>query len=165
MITQERLKEPLHYNPDTGIFTWIKPNKRRPDLIGKPAGWDNMAGYLKITIDYKQYFAHRLAWMYINGEWPKDQIDHINHNRSDNRIDNIRSVSENINHKNKSMPITNKTGAVGIDLHKPNGKWRAGIRVDGRHISLGHFKTKSEAAKARRDADKKYGFHANHGKG
>ena len=80
-LTQDRLKELLHYDPDTGVFTWIqKPAPRGRAIIGSVAGGLKQHGYITIGINQREYYAHRLAWLYVYGEWPEDQIDHINHN-------------------------------------------------------------------------------------
>jgi len=101
MLTQSQLKEILTYNPDTGIFTWLVASNGRI-RVGDIAGTtDN--GYVRIMIERTKYRAHRLAWLYVHGESPKEQIDHINHIRDDNRINNLRCVSCHENFKNMTM--------------------------------------------------------------
>ena len=113
MITQEQLKELLHYNPDTGIFTW----KRRPSnrvSVGDNAGHLNRDGYIDLTVNGFKQGAHRFAWLYIYGFLPLGHIDHINGNRSDNRIVNIRDGTQLENNKNKSKLKSNKSGVTGV---------------------------------------------------
>lgn len=152
----------FHFDPETGIFTrktTVAPNARKGDV----AGWNYAGGYLGITADGKQYVAHRLAWLYVHGEWP-DQIDHIDHNRQNNKINNLRNANFSVNSKNVGPFSTNKAGVHGVCLYKPTGKWKAQIGVNGKSIHLGYFDTKEAAAAARSAANKKYGFHENHGK-
>ena len=101
MITQEYLKSVLYYDKDTGLFTWKISNKKGHVKEGKLAGSKDNRGYVKIQINKKDYTAHRLAWFYIYGEWPKQVIDHINRIKFDNRIENLRDVSVLENNKNR----------------------------------------------------------------
>lgn len=162
MLTQDILKKRLNYNEKTGVFTW-KVNKRTNEVKdGDIAGWDHK-GYVRIKIGEKNYFAHRLAWLYINGRFPNDCIDHINHNKKDNRIENIREVTHQQNHMNEPIQANNKSGRVGVYWDNEFDKWRANIRVNGKCIHLGRFKGKQDAILARAEAELKHGFHANHG--
>jgi len=162
MITQEQLKEILHYNPETGIFTWRTKAAVRIK-IGDVAGFVCDTRYIRIKIKGKPYVAHRLAWLYVYGVWPKEQIDHINHDRADNRIINLREVTHQENQKNQSMRKANTSGVCGVSWEKGVRKWRARITVKGIKISLGCFADKDAAIRARKSADAKYGFHENHG--
>ena len=162
MITQSELKELLHYDPETGIFIRLISFTNKVKA-GGVAGWNSSHGYIKISVKSQTYYAHRLAWLYIHGVWPK-QIDHINHNPSDNRLVNLRETTQQENAKNASMKNTNKSGVTGIHLHEPSNKWRAYITVDGKAIHLGCFSIKNDAIKTRKEAEIKYGFHANHGR-
>lgn len=93
MLTAERLRAALDYDPATGLFRWIeRPNQKI--IVGSIAGHVGRKGYIYVTIDKRKYAAHRLAWLYVNGEWPKEQIDHINRVKDDNRISNLRDVSD-----------------------------------------------------------------------
>jgi hypothetical protein len=164
MITQKELKKLLHYDPDTGIFLWRKPSKRiRDNLV---AGTTHKTGYIEIRVKGKKYKAHRLAWLYTHGEWPKCNIDHINQNRSDNRIKNLREANHKENSKNAGMYKNNTSGVMGVRLTKGKikRKWRAVICVNRRSIHVGYFEDKFEAICARKSAENKYGFHVNHGK-
>jgi len=162
-ITQSQLKEQLHYNPDTGIFTNRVYRSGRA-LKGAIAGHIcNTHGYVIIKINEKRYQAHRLAWLYMYGNFPKDDIDHINHNRADNQIVNIRAVSRQENLRNKSKSKNNTSGVIGVSWSKNAKKWYAKIAVFYKQIHLGYFTDKSDAVNARKEAEKQYGFHKNHG--
>jgi len=175
MITQTELKELLHYNPETGISTWIP---RPLDLFsrlcagktwntryaGKPAGCVNKTtGYLQILIYGKIYKSHRLAFLYMEGQFPKDQVDHVNHIRSDNRWKNLREVNRQENNRNQSLPRNNTSGHVGVYWNKNRKKWQSRIKVSGKLAHLGYFTEKADAVKARQKADVRYGYHENHG--
>ncbi len=166
-LTQQKLKELLHYNERTGIFTWENPRARRLK-VGDLAGNLDKAGYrsISITVDgrKKLYYSHRLAWLYEYGVWPKGQIDHINHNRSDNRLCNLREADNTTNHKNRTINKNNTSGITGVYWNKNHKKWRAKIIVSGKNIHLGLFTDKNEAICARLHANRLYKFHANHGK-
>ena len=162
MITQSELKELLSYNPETGVFTRVKNSGRAK--VGDVAGCkDSSNGYIAICVQNKRYRAHRLAWLYVSGKFPKDQIDHINHDRADNRFANLREASNQENHKNTSIQKNNTSGVAGVNWHKASGKWKARIKVSQEDIHLGLFIDIIEAAKARKSAEVKYGFHENHG--
>jgi hypothetical protein len=144
-MTPERLKELLHYAPDTGLFTWAK--SRRKCSIGAKAGCVAKNGYVVLRLDNKLYLAHRLAWLHTYGQWPAEQIDHINGDRSDNKINNLRAVSniENAQNGRKPKP-SNKSGFLGV--RKENSKWLAEIKVNYKPIRIGLFATPEEAHKA-----------------
>ena len=162
MLSQKRLKELLSYDPETGLFTWVM-KRSNAVLSGAYAGSFNSEGYLSIMIDSKRYKAHRLAWLYVTGNWPKCQIDHINHNRSDNKWPNLRDATSLDNARNQSRYKVNKSGCTGVLWHKKDKRWQASIRVNGKLKHLGNFKEKEKAIKVRLLAQKEYGFHVNHG--
>ena len=162
MLTQERLKKLFHYNPETGLFTRLIVTAKRTK-IGDIAGSPHGDGYLRIKIDNKPYYSHRLAWFYMTGKWPKGQIDHINRIRDDNRFANFREVTRSFNLRNTRLYKTNTSGVIGVHLYKPTGKWQARIGVNSKNISLGHFIDKKDAIKARKNAEIKYGFSPTHG--
>ena len=163
MITQAQLKEKLHYNPDTGVFT-RKISTCNKVKVGDIAGYIHTKGYILISLNSKKYCAHRLAFLYMGGEIP-EEVDHINHIRKDNRWFNLRAVTHNENCRNISMQKVNKSGFNGICWHKKAGKWQAYISVQGRCIHLGYFTDKNNAISARKEANIKHGFHGNHGLG
>jgi len=180
MLTQARLKELLHYNPDTGIFTH---KERTPDMFsptgnrdkigccnnwnsryaGKECGGYNGSGYIVIGIDYKLWRAHRLAFLYMTGELPRYFVDHINHKKDDNRWCNLRVVNFIDNSRNMPIPSNNTSGFMGVCWDKRGRTWNAKISVHNKTINLGQFKKKSDAIYCRKEANKKYGFHDNHG--
>lgn len=142
-LTQEQLKKILDYNPDTGQFTW-KVSPSFTVNAGDPAGYNRGGGYLGIGIDKGYYYVHRLAFLYMYGYFPKE-IDHINGNRSDNRIINLREVNKSQNAANRRT--RNRTGYKGVVEYKPN-RFRATIMKDKKTYRLGEFKSALEAAKA-----------------
>ena len=154
-ITAERLKELLHYEPETGIFTW-KVRTANQVKVGDVAGCPDGRGYLLIQLQSRLYRAHRLAWLYVYGEWPKDQIDHINRIRSDNRIANLRDVSHKQNNQNKSKPSNNTSGHPGVVWHKRISKWQVKIKHNYKYIHLGYYTNIEDAIAARKAAEKIY---------
>ena len=162
MITQELLKELLHYDPLSGIFT-NKVNRGKRAFKGEQTGHLNTDGYIVLGIDNKKYKAHRLAYLYMTGEFPKHQIDHIDHNKSNNKWSNIRSVSIVDNSKNLPKRKDNKSGFTGVFWRKDRNKWLSRITVNKKIIRLGEFFDLSDAINARKQANIKYNFHSNHG--
>lgn len=161
MLTQERLKQLFRYTPKTGRFTRLcsQPSVNAGDVAGCL-----QRGYVKIGIDGKVYNAHRLAWLYVNGEFPENQIDHVNGVRDDNRICNLRDVTNIENHKNQKTPVNNTSGVIGVSWIKGSKKWRSKIGKEFMQIRLGEFTDKFEAICARKSAENKYEYHANHGR-
>lgn len=154
MITQEHLKSLYHYDPDTGLFTSIK--ERRNWKKGRVAGTVNE--YIIIRIDEVGYRAHRLAWLYMTGEFPEAQIDHINGDKLDNRFSNLRPCNTSENSQNILKPRADcKSGYKGVAWRQRNKKFHATIRVKGRGIHLGYFDTAEDAHKAYLEA--KYEHH------
>jgi len=146
LFTQKELWEILDYNPNTGVFMWCK--QRRGIKTDVPLGTDNGFGYLRITVLGKSYYAHRLAWFYVNGTWP-DQIDHINGIKSDNRLDNLRDVTVQQNNQNKLKAQKNSDSKIlGVSWHKKAKKWQAHICVYKERKYLGLFKDINEAQEA-----------------
>lgn len=146
MLTQERLKELLHYDPATGVFTWrVAPNGRVK--AGAVAGnIDPQEGYVRIGIGGRLYRAHRLAWLYVHGAWPSQEIDHRFGVRHDNRISELREAtkSENLQNQRRAR-ADSKSGVLGVHWDKKNRKWRAQIRLGGCTSHLGLFSGKEEA--------------------
>lgn len=142
-LTQARLKGLLHFNADTGVFTWIANTIR----IGRVAGGLDKNGYVLIHVDGKRRKAHRLAWLYMHGELPIEYIDHVNCIRSDNRIINLREANKSENEHNRTKYLNNKTGFKGVSWHKASQKWQSCIKVNGKQKHLGLFDT-TEAAHA-----------------
>ena len=161
LITQAELKELLHYDPNTGYFKWIESGAGRGN--GVAGGFCGANGYVTIGINYKIYYAHRLAWLYVYGVWPKTQIDHINHVRKDNRIINLQEATNQENGKNISIGSRNTSRIIGVSWDKQTDRWQAQIRAKGKNIRLGRYPDKFEAICARKSAENKYDYHANHG--
>lgn len=120
-------------------------------------------GYHKGIIWRRYYRAHRVVWLLAYGDWPADQIDHINGVKSDNRLANLRDVNNATNGRNQKRSSRNKSGVTGVFWDNRAQKWGACIMVNGRNKFLGSFTDKSEAAKVRKCAEEKHGYHANHG--
>ncbi|MCK5132719.1 MAG: HNH endonuclease [Candidatus Sabulitectum sp.] len=163
-LTQEKLKELLNYDPNTGIFTW-KVDRRPAVKTGDIAGTITSYGYRQICVNYNLIFAHRLAFLFMTGAYPSGETDHINHISDDNRWCNLREVTSTDNNKNKPLFCTNTSGFTGVFWHSRDEKWVAKITVDGKRINLGSFNQKKSAIEARKRANIKYGFHQNHGIG
>lgn len=136
-LTQDRLKQLLHYDPETGIFTRLVTTGNL--LPGTKVGRNQLNGYTSITIDRKHYYTHRLAWFYVTGSWPKNDIDHINRNRSDNRYANLREATRSLNMRNILKFKNNKSGFKGVSWCAVKNKWRANIKLNGKQTFLGYF--------------------------
>lgn len=144
MTDAEQLKSVLRYDPSTGHFWWRQDRKSGRDMRSSPAGCLTKQGYIKIRFQKKPVFAHRLAWLYMTGEWPIQQIDHVNGEKSDNRFVNLRLATASQNKANTVIRSDNKTGSKGIQQIR--GKWRAKINFNGKQYHLGVFQTKQAAA-------------------
>ena len=161
-MNQEYLKEILDYNFDTGIFTW-KVNKSKRSKIGSVAGWSDN-GYTRIEIDGKTYKAHRLAWLYVYGELPEVLIDHVNSNRSDNRLCNLRQATYQENSENYKTPKTNTSGVKNVSWYKQLNKWVVSKSVKGKKKTIGYFDDLEFAELVAIEARDKYRMEfANHG--
>ncbi len=166
MLTQDQLKKVLHYCPETGVFTWlvsgrgmpgkgVKAGSIRSDKSGKP--------YCYVRTGYRTYSAHRLAFLYMTGEFPENEVDHKDGNGCNNVWTNLRAVTRLENRKNLRKRPNNTSGTTGVHWYKQRGKWRSMIMSEGRKIHLGYFCSKEDAIAARKAADVLYGFHENHG--
>lgn len=160
-LPHKYLIETLDYNPETGEFTWKNPSSYQMHP-GDKAGTLNASGYILICINGIRYKAHRLAWFYHYGEWPSDeapQIDHINGNKADNRISNLRCATRVKNSRNHKGRSTNTSGCTGVSFKKSNGKWQAVIGDGhGKYKLLGYFLNYEDAVNARKQAEKEYGY-------
>lgn len=154
-ITQAELKSILHYDPDTGIFTWlIKPNGRV--CKGAKAGSVSCSGYEQISYKKKNYLSHRLAWLYMYGSFPELSIDHINRIKTDNKASNLREIAFADNLQNVGVRKHNTSGIVGVSWHKSCQKWQAELVVAKKRFYLGLFDSLESAAYARSKAEKQY---------
>ena len=154
-VLSDDFNKVLRYEPDTGLFFWKATNKI--------AGSKKVDGRIHIVVGGEAYKAHRLAWLFVHGSFPRNQIDHINHICDDNRIVNLRDVTNQENQRNARRSKANVSGVTGVYWHKASQKWLAQIRIDMKDLHLGLFDNKSDAIKARTDAELHYGFHPNHG--
>jgi hypothetical protein len=144
MLSLERLKLLLNYDPLTGVFKWLVSTATNVK-VGAVAGSDSH-GYLAIRIDGKRYLAHRLAWFYMHGNWPPSMIDHIDGCKSNNCLSNLRAVENGGNMQNKKVAHGNsKTGLIGVSPYKKTGKFKAQIGVNGKVRHIGYFDTPEEA--------------------
>ena len=146
LIDVKNISEYLNYDPEAGVFTWKV--KTKTSNKGDIAGNANWRGYVSIWINGTQYYAHRLAWALQNGAWPINDIDHINENKSDNRILNLRIASRSENMFNRGRNKNNTSGVKGVSFCKATNKWRAQITVDRKGVNIGRFDTQEEAANA-----------------
>jgi hypothetical protein len=155
-LDQDTLKYLLEYFPDSGVFVWCHGGG--PRYRGKIAGSVSKRGYEVIRVLGKIYYAHRLAWLYVYGEWPDGIIDHIDRDPLNNRIQNLRVATAAENTMNSKLRSTNKSGVRGVYYEKQTRKWRAAIKISGQSIKLGRYEELEDAAEARRTAEKKYGI-------
>ena len=145
----EELQKVLSYNPETGVFTWIvSPSPRAP--AGSVAGYINPSrGYRRIKFQDGIWATHRLAWLFGTGEDPGDlTVDHINRNKLDNRLVNLRLATQAQQNMNKGLRSNNTSGFKGVCWHRENRKWRAKVYIKGKGKHLGYFATKEEAVEA-----------------
>lgn len=148
-ITAEFARSVLNYDPESGLFT----KKPRHDMstawnsrcANKACGVRMAHGYISIRINNRPYLAHRLAWLVTHGEWPAQLIDHINGDRSDNRLCNLREATHTQNRFNAGKWGHNKSGFKGVSFHPFSGLWRARVSVNRKDVCLGYFHTKEEA--------------------
>lgn len=154
MITLQELQKQLYYDTKTGNFTWILAKHGvKKDSI---AGHITKEGYKSLTINYKKYLIHRLVWFYVNKKWPTEFIDHINGNKLDNRIENLREATNSQNNFNAKLSKKNTSGCKGIVFNKNRKKWQAQIGFNNKYIYLGLFENFELAKQAINDARKKY---------
>ena len=159
MITLERVKELLHYEPTTGIFTWKCSRGNNRIKAGSRAGSVYPTGYRFIGIDNTDYAESRLAWLYVHGVFPTQVIDHIDGYRDNNRISNLRDVSQADNVKAfRTLGANNKTGFTGVGFFKRDNRYRAYIGLNNKFIHLGYFDTAEEASIAYQGAKLKLHF-------
>jgi|TARA_R100000479_G_scaffold138849_1_gene75023 hypothetical protein len=151
----EELQKVLSYDPETGVFTRLA--SRRADCIGRVAGSIDSGGYRQIAVCGDKYLAHRLAWLFGTGEDPGDStVDHVNRDKQDNRIENLRLATRNQQQANRELQANNTSGFRGVFWNKDRNKWLAKIRLNGKPRYLGLYATREEASKAYQKAAAKY---------
>ena len=162
LLTLSIAQKLFKYNPTTGILYW-RSNRSPTVRCGDIAGTDHCKGYRSVQVNHNNYLVHRLIWLIIKGVWPKNQIDHIDHDRGNNKIDNLREATQTENQRNGCIQKNNTSGFVGVYWSKANKKWRAGICLNNKNMCLGYFIEKADAIAAREAANIKYNFLENHG--
>lgn len=155
-LTQERLKKYLLYDPETGIFTRVRTGKgcKKGDIAGHKA----RHGYVTISVENKPHYASRLAFLWMEGYFPENNVDHINRVRDDDRWENLRHVTQSCNMRNLSIRSTNKSGVAGVHWSKKDRRWVSQISVNSKAESIGVFVNFKEAVQARWEAEVKYGY-------
>jgi len=145
MPTAARVRDVLAYNPETGVLRW-RVSVSNNIKAGAVAGYVTSTGYRNVCVGWREYRAHRLIWLHVHGEWPRDQIDHINGKRDDNRLCNLREVTNRLNGENRTKSNRNSgTGLLGVSLAKGDTRFRATITIAGKLRHLGYFATAEEA--------------------
>ena len=147
ILTQENLRSLFDYDPETGVFTRLKATGSRSKL-GPVTRAPYKNGYIYLSVDGTRYLAHRLAWLWVYGAWPKHTVDHIDRNRLNNCIGNLRDVTHRTNTHNQTMRNTNTSGYTGVVWSKQTNKWIAQIKAGGRCHNLGHYPDIKQASAA-----------------
>lgn len=165
MIDQKELKLQFSYNPESGVFTRTSIRDCHGNI--KPCnyeitGTNGHRGYKRVSINGERYLLHKLAVMYMTGEYPNEEVDHADGDTSNNSYLNLRNVGKSENRKNLKLYKTNTSGVTGV--HQKEGKYYAQIRVDGVTHFKGYFCSVEEAIQARNDMNSQFKFHENHGK-
>ena len=152
MLTQARLKEVLHYDPDTGLFRWLVTNSNRA-VAGSACLSRNGNGYVQVGIDGRRYEGQRLAWLYMTGEWPAHLVDHVDMDQANNRWTNLRAatLAENM--------VNTRARRAAKGIRSRCGRYQAHIGIDGKQVYLGTFDT-AEAASAAYEAAARNAFGA-----
>lgn len=156
----------FRYDTNTGKLYWRVTNSNRAPAGSEVASVRN-CGYVCVRLRGRTFLAHRIIWGMMNPEnklQPGEEIDHIDHNRENNLLSNLRKTTRKENSRNLSLARNNTSGVTGVSFDKTRGKWRAEIKVEKKLIHLGRFETIDGAIAARKAAEVKYGFHENHGK-
>ena len=151
LLTAERARQLLVYEPDTGLLRWRE--KRGKVMAGDLAGCPK-DGYLVVRVDDRLYRVHRIAWLMVHGEWPAAEVDHIDGNRSNNRIGNLRECKDGVvnQHNESRLRRNNRSGYSGVSWSKAMGKWEAALKVDYKRIVVGYFSDPAVAHVARSKA-------------
>ena len=164
MLTFERANELFHYEPSSGKLFWKKTTTNRVKVGDEAGSFCKSTGYINVYVDGLGYTLHRIAILLATGVYAKTvQVDHIDHDRGNNRLNNLRVVSHADNMRNQSLRNTNKTGVTGVSYTTRDRRWVAQIYIDKKNTNLGYFDTLEEAAAVRKAAEIRYGYHPNHG--
>lgn len=174
-LTFERVRQLFDYAPLTGQLIWLpraESEFARPQdfrvwhkrFCLKPAGGPTGDGRLSVGIDGALYAVSRVVWLWHTARWPREMLDHIDGDVTNNRLSNLRDVPHKINMRNRALGSNNNSGVFGVHWYPRDSKWYAEIGVDGASIHLGVFDDWSDAVIVRQAAERKYGFHANHGR-
>jgi len=147
MLTQAKLKELFDYDPTTGVFVRLVTVSNQ--TVGNVVGCADSNGYLQVSIKGKQYYMHRLAFLFVEGYFPEHFVDHMNGRVTDNRWENLREASRSCNMQNCRLSITNKSGFIGVHWDKHAAKWKAQITINNKLIYIGLYKSATDAAIAR----------------
>lgn len=159
-----RVRSVVSYDAEAGTFMWLCNRKGGSARVGASAGCTRPDGYVHIVIDGERHYAHRLAWQMEVGLIPSGmEIDHIDHNPSNNKIGNLRLVTRSGNRKNRSRDSRNKSGVNGVHWSENAKAWAVQVRSDRKTKHIGYFKDLKKASEARRAAEAALGFHPNHG--
>ena len=164
MISQAELKKELHYDPHVGVFTWKRSGKFFDKEAGGIAVMHSGIEYIRIRVSGVLYYAHRLAFLYMTGDIPGGQIDHINGKGIDNRWRNLREASDLENQRNRKMPKSNTSGIQGVSWNKRRSAWRVQISINRKCKEIGVFDNIFDAACEIKNAYVNNGFHVNHGR-
>ena len=152
ILTQDKLRTLLKYDPATGVFTnRVTRNPRAK--VGDLAGALTSEGYIAFQIDGIKMYAHRAVWLYVYGKWPKEEIDHINRRRDDNRLFNLRAVSRLANSHNTGKHVTNTSGHKGVTFHRRSKRWQVQLRANNKTFYVGQFNQLADAVQARAIAE------------
>ena len=149
MISLERLRQVLEYDPETGLWEWLRPNLMNKKPISKMAGTISVHGYRIITYEGVKYRASRLAWFYMTGEWPSQEMDHKDKDKANDKWINLREVSRSENGLNRYLQPNNTSGARGVHWDLDRGKWGASVKHDGNIHFVGRYDLLDEAIEAR----------------
>lgn len=172
----DMIRKVVQYEPESGIFKWTKRDaslfkggKSQADswnnrFAGKSAFSTKRDGYLCASIFNVSYSAHRVAWAISHGYWPIQEIDHINGDRSDNRLANLRLADRSEQRRNCSVSKRNKSGIIGVCYVAAEKKWKAYISSEGKQINLGLYADFESAVESRKFHERKLGYHKNHGR-
>lgn len=153
-LNAEALRDRLDYDAETGVFRWVRGGKGRyPNAV---AGCARPDGYVRINVAGKFYYAHRLAWLYVTGEWPQHQVDHINGDPNDNRWENLRQATPRQNRGNKGVQSNSLTGVKGVTWNAKEKRWIAYLSPNGKFKRIGSFRNLEDAKRARSEAAREF---------